>query len=82
MRKRPQAGVRRAASACSAPYDVRMKDEAPPTPPIAPQAGDCCQGGCVPCVFEIYEQELALYRDALERWNARRGDGNLMKEGK
>ena len=73
--------MRHAASACSQPYDVRMND-APPTPPIAPQPGDCCQGGCVPCVFEIYEQELARYRDALEQWNARHGEGKPTKEGK
>ena len=74
--------MRRAASACSEPYDVRMNDDAPPTPPIAPQAGDCCQGGCVPCVFEIYEEELSRYREALAEWKSRHPDGQSMKEGK
>lgn len=35
-----------------------------PPPPQPPDPSECCNSGCEPCVFELYE-------DALERWEAR-----------
>jgi Oxidoreductase-like protein, N-terminal len=32
-----------------------------PDPPIRPEAYECCNRGCCPCIFDYYE-------DALERW--------------
>jgi hypothetical protein len=46
-------------------------DDPAPVPPVAPTPGDCCRGGCEPCVFEIYEEELARYEAALRRWKLR-----------
>jgi hypothetical protein len=46
-------------------------DDPPPTPPLRPQPGDCCRGGCDPCVFDLYEDELARYEAALEAWKKR-----------
>ncbi len=34
-----------------------------PTPPTPPRDFECCGNGCEPCVFEIYDNSLALYRD-------------------
>jgi hypothetical protein len=52
----------------------RMNDEAsdpPPTPPVEPDAADCCGEGCARCVFDIYEEALARYDAALAAWRAR-----------
>ena len=31
------------------------------TPPQEPLPSDCCGSGCVPCVFDLYEEELKRY---------------------
>jgi hypothetical protein len=46
-------------------------DDLPPSPPRAPDPEDCCGTGCVPCVFDVYEDQLARYREALAAWQAR-----------
>ena len=45
--------------------------DSPPTRPIEPDAADCCGEGCVPCVFDSYEQALERYQVALAAWHAR-----------
>lgn len=45
-----------------------------PQPPVEPEAIDCCGEGCVPCIYDIYEQALADYRDALAAWHVRHPD--------
>ncbi|WP_232511893.1 oxidoreductase-like domain-containing protein [Herbaspirillum sp. meg3] len=47
-------------------------NDPPPTPPIEPQLEDCCQSGCDPCIFDIYQDALERYRLALKEWQARR----------
>ena len=42
-----------------------------PTPPIEPALEDCCQSGCDPCIFDIYQDALERYRVALQEWQAR-----------
>ena len=42
-----------------------------PVRPVEPDAGDCCGEGCVPCVFDSYEQALERYRVALAAWQGR-----------
>lgn len=32
-----------------------------PGPPERPLPKDCCGGGCMPCVFDIYDQEMILW---------------------
>ncbi|XP_049865799.1 NADH-cytochrome b5 reductase-like [Pectinophora gossypiella] len=34
--------------------------------PIEPTKEDCCNSGCNPCVFDVYEQQLKLYKKYLE----------------
>ena len=46
-------------------------EDPPPAVPIAPTMGECCRGGCDPCVFEIYQDELARYEEALREWRRR-----------
>ena len=33
--------------------------------PREPESGECCGQGCVPCVKDLYEDELAKYRQRL-----------------
>jgi predicted Abi (CAAX) family protease len=40
-----------------------------PKPPQKPAPEDCCNSDCCPCVFELYENELADYLNALELWH-------------
>ena len=42
-----------------------MTGAAPPKP-VQPEPEDCCRSGCVPCVFDLYEDALARY----EAWLA------------
>nr|WP_217444412.1 oxidoreductase-like domain-containing protein [Burkholderia metallica] len=32
---------------------------------------DCCNSGCSPCVFDLYDEALARYRVELAEWEAR-----------
>lgn len=42
-----------------------------PVPPERPLPGDCCGGGCDPCVYDLYDEALADYRERLAQWRAR-----------
>ncbi|VWC99327.1 oxidoreductase [Burkholderia contaminans] len=46
-------------------------DDPRPTPPIQPELEDCCNSGCSPCVFDLYDEALARYRVELAEWEAR-----------
>lgn len=41
-----------------------------PVPPVQPDLDDCCRSGCVPCVFDLYEDALARYERELAAWEA------------
>jgi hypothetical protein len=43
-----------------------------PTPPTRPDPSECCDSGCDPCVFDLYEDALDHYETALTAWEARR----------
>lgn len=36
------------------------------TPPRKPEPHECCGTGCIPCVMDIYEEELFDYEKALK----------------
>jgi len=46
-------------------------DDPRPTPPEQPELEDCCNSGCSPCVFDLYDEALARYRVELAEWDAR-----------
>lgn len=49
-----------------------MDDTDPrPLPPEKPLPCDCCDGGCDPCVYDVYADEMAAYEKALAAWQAR-----------
>lgn len=41
-----------------------------PTPPRKPEPHECCGTGCIPCVMDIYEEELWQYEKDLKAWSA------------
>jgi hypothetical protein len=43
-----------------------------PVPPERPARDDCCQSGCEPCVFDLYDDALERYEAALKAWEERR----------
>lgn len=43
--------------------DAPPQREPTPVPPNKPEAYECCNRGCCPCIFDYY-------RDALARWEA------------
>ena len=47
-----------------------MPDLVRPVPPVPPELEDCCRSGCVPCVFDLYEDALARYEQALAAYEA------------
>lgn len=46
-------------------------DDPKPQPPVEPDAIDCCGEGCVPCIYDLHEQAVERYREALAAWLAR-----------
>lgn len=50
---------------------MTAEGDAPPVPPLRPDNLACCDTGCIPCVFDIYEERLDAYRDALRAWRER-----------
>ena len=51
--------------------DLLLENDPRPIPPVQPTADDCCHGGCTPCVFDLYDDELERYEAALRAWEAR-----------
>jgi hypothetical protein len=41
-----------------------------PVRPEAPDPSDCCGGGCVRCVFDVYDEQMAEWRAACARVEA------------
>lgn len=50
---------------------MKLSNDDRPLPPVRPDSNDCCRSNCVPCVFDLYEEQLELYRVALKRWQQR-----------
>ncbi|WP_415822125.1 oxidoreductase-like domain-containing protein [Bordetella tumbae] len=46
-------------------------DDPEPVPPTPPSPNECCQSGCIPCVYDMYNDEMETYREALRAWRAR-----------
>ncbi|WP_082989082.1 oxidoreductase-like domain-containing protein [Janthinobacterium psychrotolerans] len=52
-------------SSPSTPHDP------PPPAPVRPGDNECCQSGCTYCILDMYQEELASYRDQLRAWEQR-----------
>lgn len=50
-------------------------DDPPPVPPERPEPGECCNSGCIPCVYDLYDEAMDRYREALKAWRARHEAG-------
>lgn len=48
--------------------------------PIEPEKEDCCNSGCNPCIFDIYERQLMLYKKYLESGQSV-NDKNIQNNG-
>lgn len=46
-------------------------DDPRPQPPEKPLPADCCDGGCDPCINDLYQEALEHYEQELARWRAR-----------
>lgn len=52
--------------------------DAPPSPPQEPDPATCCGSGCVPCVWDIYDDELKEYRIRLAAWEAQHANASAI----
>lgn len=53
------------------PADAPAQAPEPPQPPEKPLPADCCGGGCLHCVYDLYDEALERYQRALANWEAR-----------
>lgn len=51
--------------------DGAPQDDPRPVPPERPTDEMCCGRGCIPCVFDYYDDALARYETALRAWRER-----------
>ncbi len=47
-----------------------------PQPPREPEAAECCQSGCDPCVYDHYWEAYAKYEQALADWELRQRENS------
>jgi hypothetical protein len=52
--------------------ELPIDNDPPPVPPVRPPNEDCCNSGCNPCVFDLYEEALERYRAEYRAWVERR----------
>lgn len=57
---------------CVNPAD--SPDDPRPQPPPEPDPGECCGNGCDPCIYDLYNDQMAYYRTALAAWLTRHPD--------
>jgi hypothetical protein len=48
-----------------------------PQPPERPAENECCGSGCPLCVYDLYEEQLSEYRQALARWRERHPEADV-----
>jgi hypothetical protein len=49
------------------------REELPPKP-VPPEPGECCGGGCVRCVLDVYAEELDRWEKQVAEIRRKRGD--------
>lgn len=50
---------------------LRPEDDPRPQPPERPDDNACCQSGCDPCIFDLYNDEVTRWRAELAAWEQR-----------
>lgn len=50
--------------------DTRNADPRP-LPPRRPGNDECCGSGCIPCIFDLYDEQMQRYEEALAAWEKR-----------
>ncbi|HEY7903096.1 MAG TPA: oxidoreductase-like domain-containing protein [Casimicrobiaceae bacterium] len=50
-------------------------DDRKPAAPEPPEPADCCGGGCERCVYDLHEEAMDRWREALRQWQARHAPG-------
>ncbi|SEJ60493.1 oxidoreductase-like domain-containing protein [Achromobacter sp. NFACC18-2] len=68
--RKTTAGKSGAGRATATPVAVPA-DDPPPVAPERPAPDECCHSGCIPCVYDLYDEAMDRYRDALKAWRAR-----------
>ncbi|AJK49183.1 oxidoreductase-like domain-containing protein [Burkholderia plantarii] len=53
------------------PASSSGQDDPRPLPPVPPELEDCCQSGCSPCVFDLYDDALERHQAELAAWRER-----------
>ena len=51
---------------------MALQDDDLPPPPVKPDPADCCGSGCIPCILEVYEDELDDWRERVRAIRAAR----------
>lgn len=46
-------------------------DDPRPLAPVEPEPNECCGSGCPLCVYDLYAEEVARYRERLAQWRQR-----------
>jgi hypothetical protein len=54
---------------------MQPDDDPRPQPPERPLDSMCCGRGCMPCIFDYYEDAQARYEQLLRQWEARHPPG-------
>jgi hypothetical protein len=57
----------------------RPEDDPRPQPPERPDDNACCQSGCDPCIFDLYNDEVTRYRADLKVWEQREAQRQASK---
>ena len=42
-----------------------------PQKPEAPLPAECCESGCEVCVWDVYNDQMLAWREAMARWRQR-----------
>ncbi|WP_233866778.1 oxidoreductase-like domain-containing protein [Paraburkholderia adhaesiva] len=54
------------------PLPTRPDDDPRPDPPERPDNDACCHCGCDPCIFDLYDAEVARWRAEIAAWEKRK----------
>lgn len=61
--------------------DPTTADEGLPPRPQPPRDEDCCRGGCLLCVFDLYERDLERWEERVAQIRAERAGRDTRPQG-